>query len=174
MPYSLAVFSNHIYVGDLANPVVRDITNNLAPVRRACWRGTTRMEYSGNGGPAASAMINGAGAVASCGGDTYIADTLNYVIRKIDGSGVITTVAGTGQPGFSGDGGPGTKAQLSPRTRACMPPGGGLYISDTDNGRVRILDGSGNIDTWWYSIRFPTGIGRTGLFRQCRYVGHGL
>jgi hypothetical protein len=150
-----------LWVGDLGNPVVRDV--NLAAGQEGVLAGNDSYGYSGDGGPATSAMIYGATAIAQCGYDTYFADGFNYVIRKIDIRGVITTVAGTGVPGFSGDGGPGTSARIGRVFGLACRNGGadGIYISDSDNGRVRILDNSGLIYTWWYGFGFPTGITST-------------
>src|SRR5439155_4484745 len=114
VPYSLAVAANgsHLFVGDVANAVVRDVDRGSG--LEGALAGEAAFGYSGDGGQAVAAMTQGAYAIANCGpGLTYIADTYNYVIRKIDGSGVITTVAGTGQPGYSGDGGAATSARIS-------------------------------------------------------------
>jgi sugar lactone lactonase YvrE len=156
LPYGLAAGSGHVYVGDLANPVLRDI--NASTGQETVFAGNDGYGYSGDGGPATSAMMQGAGAVADCGGSIVFADTANYVIRAIDGTGKIRTIAGTGQPGFSGDGGPGTNAKLSRVLGLACRADGGLYISDSDNGRVRILTNDGTIYTWWSGLSFPTGI----------------
>ena len=159
MPYSLALAGpgSHLYAGDWANGVVRDI--NTGTGQEGALAGEVAFGYSGDGGPATSAMIQGAGAMVNCGpGLTYIADTYNYVIRQVDGGGVITTIAGNGNPGYSGDGGPAISASLSRVFGLACRSGGGLYISDSDNGAVRILDAVGKIETWWSGFSFPTGI----------------
>ena len=71
--------------------------------------------YTGDGGPAAKATFNGMHNIAvTPGGDLYIADSWNHCVRKIDAkTGIITTIAGTGKPGFAGDGGAATKAQFN-------------------------------------------------------------
>ena len=151
--------ADHILVGDLANPVLRDVDAQSG--QESALAGNDGYGYSGDGGPASAAMIDGAFAIADCDGTVYFADTYNYVIRKVDHAGKITTVAGTGEPGYSGDGGPGTKAQigrvfgLACRTDAGH---GGVYIADSDNGAVRILDQGGIISTWFYGLSFPTGV----------------
>lgn len=162
VPYSLAVAANglHVFIGDSANGIVRDV--NVGTGQEGVLAGQAAFGYTGNGGAAASALISGASAMVTCGTDTYFADVLNYVIRKVDNSGNISVVAGTGQPGWSGDGGPGTAAQISRVFGLACRNGGGLYISDSDNGAVRILDASGNIRTWWYGFFFPTGIVEAG------------
>ena len=159
LPYALAIDNNanDLYVGDLASPVVRDL--NLNNNQESVLAGSDGYGFAGDGGPPLSALMEGAGAIAACGGYTYIADTLNYVIRIVDhNTGKIRTVAGTGRPGYSGDGGPGTQAQISRVLGLACRTGGGVYISDSDNGAVRILDQSGAIYTWWKGFSFPTGL----------------
>jgi sugar lactone lactonase YvrE len=158
LPYSLAFAGTHLYIGDVANPVLRDL--DTANGQEGVLAGNDGYGYSGDGGAAVSAMINGAGAIARCGTDTYFADTFNYVIRKVDNSGIITTVAGTGTLGYSGDGGLGTSAQISRVLGlGCYNVGPFLYISDSDNRVVRTLDrNSGIIDTLLTGFAFPTGV----------------
>lgn len=160
VPFSLGSGGDHVYVGDAANPVVRDLIYSTGA--EGVLAGDDGYGYTGHGGQATSSMINGAGAIAHCGTDTYFADTYNYVIRKVDVSGQVTTVAGTGQPGDSGDGGLATSAQLSRVFGLACRTGGGLYISDSDNGAVRILTPDGLIHTWYYGFGFPTGISEGG------------
>jgi sugar lactone lactonase YvrE len=97
--------------------------------------------YSGDGGPAGEAMLNRPKGVAlGPDGSLYIADSLNHRVRRIDAAGVIATVAGTGTPGFSGDGGPATAAQLDrPRTLA-FGPAGILYVLEDEGHRIRRID----------------------------------
>jgi len=159
-PYSVALAGMHLYIGDFANPVVRDV--DLSTGQEGALAGNDSYGYSGDGGQATSAMIQGAGAIAYCGGQTYIADTFNYVIRKIDLSGNITTFAGTGQFGYNGDGGPATSARIGRVFGLACRTSGGLYVSDSDNGAVRIIDAGGTIRTWWHGFSFPTGITELG------------
>ena len=89
--------------------------------------------YSGDGGPAAGAQLHGPSGVAvDASGSVYIADTYNHRIRKVS-NGTITTVAGSGIPGFSGDNGPATSAQLNFPAGVALDSTGGLYIADTYN-----------------------------------------
>src|SRR5439155_10534659 len=93
--------------------------------------------FSGDGGPATSAQLYGAwGLVVDGSGNLLIADTGNSRIRKITRDGVIRTIAGNGMPGFSGDGGPATSAQLNPVGLA-MDGSGNLFIVDAQTGRIR-------------------------------------
>ena len=80
-------------------------------------------------------------------GNLYIADTANHRVRKVDTSGNISTVAGTGTPGFSGDGGAATAAMLTSPQGVALDGSGNLYIADRDVNRVRKVDTSGNIST---------------------------
>jgi type VI secretion system Hcp family effector len=98
--------------------------------------------YSGDGGAAMSAMIkNPSGAAVDSSGNLYIADYYNNRIRKVDTSGVITTVAGIdGKGGFSGDGGAATSAKLYYPHSVALDTSGNLYIADSQNHRIRRVD----------------------------------
>ncbi len=104
--------------------------------------GTGAPGYSGDGGPALAATLNDPHGIAvAADGTIYFADTGNFVIRKIDTSGVITTVAGNGVEGDSGDGGDATLASMSfVPTISLSPSGDALYIADTFNNRIRKVD----------------------------------
>lgn len=96
----------------------------------------------GDGGPAAKAQFNGLHNLAvAANGDIYLADTWNQRARKIDGrTGVISTVAGTGAKGFSGDDGPANKAQFGGIYCVALDPKGDrLYLADLDNRRIRVV-----------------------------------
>lgn len=104
--------------------------------------------YSGDGGPAAVAQIDVPGAVAvDPAGNFYIADSLNHRVRKISTAGVITTVAGTGAAGYSGDGGAATSAQLNNPMGVAADAYGDIFIADTGNNRIRKVTASGIIYT---------------------------
>ena len=96
--------------------------------------------YSGDGGPAVQAQLHGPRGVAVDGaGNVFIADRDNYRIRKVDSAGVITTVAGTGVRGYSGDGGPASQAQLSNPEGVAVDGADNLFIADSGNDRIRKL-----------------------------------
>ncbi|MBV9143542.1 MAG: protein kinase [Pseudonocardiales bacterium] len=104
--------------------------------------------FSGDGGPAREAQLSGAWGVAvDDAGDLYIADTNNNRIRRVDPSGRITTIAGTGVAGFAGDGGPATQAQLNGPGGVSIGSTGELYVADNNNGRIRKIDSAGVITT---------------------------
>ncbi len=113
--------------------------------------------YSGDGGPAADAQLNSpkgqsappAGRLTQAPtGEIIVADTGNHVIRKIDGAGIITLVAGTpGEPGYEGDGGPATLAKLNTPSDVAVAPDGTIYVADTFNHAVRGIRTDGTIFT---------------------------
>ena len=98
--------------------------------------------YSGDGGPAAQARLyEPYSLTVDNNGDIYIVDRLNAAVRKVDGAtGIISTVAGTGEPGYGGDGGPGTLAQLREPNDCYLDGRGGLLIADIQDQRIRRLD----------------------------------
>lgn len=108
---------------------------------------------TGDGGLATSALLsNPADASPDGAGGILIADRANHRIRRIDGTGVITTVAGTGTPGYSGDGVPGGAAAAELNLPACVLPippgdGGGFFVCDEGNHAIRRVDGTGTITT---------------------------
>ncbi len=147
---------NHVFISDLANPVVRDF--NLNTNQEGALAGSDAYGFAGDGGSPLTALMQGATAIADCGGTVYFADEFNYVIREVNSTGKIFTVVGTGVPGYTGDGGPGTQAQISRVLGIACRSGGGIYFSDSDNRAVRILDQGGIISTWWGGFSFPTGL----------------
>jgi sugar lactone lactonase YvrE len=109
--------------------------------------GNGKTGYSGDGGPATSATLdNPLGVAVDPSGNVYIADFYNNVIRKVAANGIITTYAGTGAYGDSGDGGPATKAALSEPGSVLVDAAGNLYIGDYGN-RVRKVAPNGTITT---------------------------
>ena len=103
---------------------------------------------SGDGGPATEAALGFAFALAVDGqGNLYISDFVEHRVRRVDAGGIITTVAGTGGPGFSGDGGPATEAELNSPAGLALDGQGNLYIADSTNRRVRRVDAGGIITT---------------------------
>jgi sugar lactone lactonase YvrE len=102
---------------------------------------------NGDGGEATNALIDPAG-IEAFGQDLFIADTFGNRVRKINGAtGIITTVAGSGQPGFAGDGGPAVAAQLFGPIDVAFDALGNMYVAELTNRRVRRIDVAGNIAT---------------------------
>jgi sugar lactone lactonase YvrE len=111
--------------------------------------GTGTAGYSGDGGPALQATLRiPAGLLTDDKGNVYIADRENHVVRKVDPKGIITTIAGNGTAGFSGDGGPATKASFNFPSGLALDSKGNLYISDRSNNRVRRVTPKGVVNTY--------------------------
>jgi sugar lactone lactonase YvrE len=110
--------------------------------------GTDESGSLGDGGPAVdAALVQPCGLALGQDGSLYIADAEDHRVRKVDPDGVITTVAGTGEWGFSGDGGPAVEAELAWPRGVAVAPDGSVYIADTRNDRIRRVDESGTITT---------------------------
>ena len=113
--------------------------------------GTGEQGYTGDGGPATEATLYEPYSLeVDTDGSIYIVDRLNAAVRRVDGAtGIITTVVGAGEPGYSGDGGPGPQAQLREPNDCFLDGRGGLLIADIQDQRIRRLDlASGIIDTF--------------------------
>ena len=103
----------------------------------------------GDGGPATRARLNEPVGIALDGdGNLYIADRDNDVVRKVDPDGIITTFAGNGRSGYGGDGGPATEARLDDPENLAIGDDGTVYISDSNNDRVRAVFPDGTIETY--------------------------
>src|SRR5579884_1817502 len=123
--------------------------------------GTGEKGFDGDGGPAAQARLNGPFDVAfDRAGNLYFSDTFNYRVRRVAAqSGIIATVAGNGEKGYSGDGGPATEAALSEPYGIVLDRAGNLYIADRLNRRVRRVDAaSGAITTIATDLAEPNGL----------------
>ncbi|TLS74950.1 HYR domain-containing protein [Mariprofundus erugo] len=145
-PYGLAVdASGNLYGADRENHRIRKV-NALGQISTVA--GIGYAGYSGDGGPATAARVSHPEDVAVDGaGNIYIADMNNRRIRKVDVAGNISTLAGDGTDGFSGDGGPATSAQLMAPFAVTVDAVGNIYFADTYNRRVRKIDVAGNIST---------------------------
>ncbi len=146
--------NGNLFVTDDDNNVIRKIRPDGTITTLA---GTGYQGYSGDGGLAAGAALNyPSGLAVDAHGNVYVADNGNYVVRKIDTLGIITTVAGTGTRGNAGDGGPAVAARLAGCVALSFDQHGNLYIAD-GNGRVRKVTPTGLITTaagngmWGYS-----------------------
>jgi uncharacterized protein (TIGR03437 family) len=135
-PTGLAIDSaGNLYVADTDNSCIRMISTGGTVATVA---GTNGRAYGGDGGPAVQALLNQPEGVAvDLAGNLYIADTFNNVIREVASGGIITTFAGTGQPGSTGDAGPAASATLFLPTDVAVDRSGGLYIADLGAIRIR-------------------------------------
>ena len=138
--------SGSMYIADLSNHRIRRVT---AAGTISTFAGTGVAGYSGDGGPATAAMLNQPSAVAfDAAGDLIIADSQNRRIRKvIFSSGIITTIAGTGVEGYSGDGGPATSAMLHRAVDLAIDSFGNIYFADSVDNRIRKISTAGIITT---------------------------
>ena len=137
--------SGNVYLSDSNNHRIRKVTTD-GKINTIAGTGYTGLV--GDGGPALSAWLNYPQALAvDAAGNLFIADTYNHAIRKIALDGTITTIAGTGLNGFSGDGGPATKALLNYPKGVTVGPDGVVYIADTFNNRIRAVAPNGTITT---------------------------
>jgi len=124
----------NLYIADTGNHRILKITTNGVITSVAGYRSG----YTGDGGAATSARLNSPwGVVLDDSGALYIADKGNNRIRKVDTNGIITTVAGNGNGGFSGDGGAATNASLFWPACVALDAVGNLYIADWRNHRIR-------------------------------------
>jgi trimeric autotransporter adhesin len=138
-PQGLAADADgNLYIADYGNNRVRKVANGVITTVA----GNGLAGYSGDGGPAAVAALRAPeGLAVDSTGNLYIADRMNARIRRVS-NGVISTVAGTGVAGFSGDGGPASSAQLSAPAKVALDSAGNLYIADFGNTRIRrVSDG---------------------------------
>ena len=139
--------ANNLYVANPNGYQVFAINLNSGAITNIAGNGT--QGFSGDGGPATSAELNTPSGVAvDNAGNVYIADTWNNRIRKVSAaSGIITTVAGDGVQGYSGDMGPATSAELTNPYGVAVDNEGHLYIADTYNNRIRRISLSNGIIT---------------------------
>jgi trimeric autotransporter adhesin len=161
--------SGNLYLADNANNVIRKVSLSSGIIMNFAGNGldagTSNGTFSGDGGSAVLAGINHSNGVAVDGaGNLYIADTGNQRIRMVSAAtGIITTIAGTGVRGYSGDGGPATKAEFYDPEGLAVDSAGNVYITDTINSVVRkITAGTGIISTIGGTGGYPGSFGGDG------------
>lgn len=140
----------NLYIVDLCNQRIRkvDTVGIISTVAGSGPVGLYNGGFSGDGGAATSAQLNTPCYVAADhAGNLYISDAANHRIRKINTNGIISTVAGNGVEGFSGDGGPATDAELRYPGGLSVDSNGNLFIADHSNNRIRKVDINGIITT---------------------------
>lgn len=137
--------AGNLYIVDTIMNVVRKVAPNGIISTVA---GSGQMGFSGDGGLATDARMRRPRRVAlDAAGNLYIADYGNNRIRKVGTDGIITTIAGTGVPGFGGDGGPATDAAIRSPTALAFDAAGNLYVADFGNNRIRKIGTDGVIST---------------------------
>ena len=136
--------TGNIYVSDGTRVRKVSLTGTITTVA-----GNGTSTYSGDQGLATGAQLSSPATIAlDRVGNLYFADNQNYIVRKVSSTGIITTVAGTGQKGYSGDGGPAVNAQLGGLVGGMAVDSAGLlYITDTYNARIRRISATGIITT---------------------------
>jgi sugar lactone lactonase YvrE len=149
-PYGLAIGPDAaLYFCEIGNHRVRRLDLKSGLISTAA--GSGRKGYAGDGGPALDADLNEPYEVTfDTRGNMFFVEMQNHVVRRVDTkSGIISTIAGTGMPGFSGDGGAASAAQLRQPHSIVLDRQGRLLICDIGNHRIRRVDlGSGKIETW--------------------------
>ena len=141
--------SGNMYVAEAMNHCIRRIDAHTGVI--ATIAGTGAEGYSGDGGPATAATFNQPYSLqVDANGDVYVVDRLNYVIRKIDAAtGIISTVAGTGEQAYGGDGRPAVHAKFREPNDCFLDRRGGLLVADVQDQRIRRIDlASGIITTF--------------------------
>jgi len=143
-PYGVAADnSGNVYVSDIADFCIRKI-NSAGIINTIAGNGTGG--YTGDGGPATAAEIVAYDLAADNNGNLYFSDG-SSVVRKISASGIITTIAGNGQKGYSADGNAATASQLTEPYGIAVDNSGNVYISEKGNQRVRMVNTSGILHT---------------------------
>jgi len=129
--------SGNVYIGDYFNNRVRKV-NTSGIISTFAGNGTSG--YSGDGGAASSAELDWPdGIFMDVSGNLFISDEVNVRIRKVNSSGIISTIAGNGVQGFSGDGGAATSAEMDNIMGVSLDSYGNAYIPDYTNDRIRML-----------------------------------
>lgn len=148
-PYSVTVANGILYIADYSNHRVRQVNLSTGVITTIAGTGTTTYNAAQDGGLATSANLNKPSGLAVADNCLYIADRGNNRIRKVDlGTGIITTVAGSGATSFSGDGGQATSAGIY-RPTGVVVSNGILYIAEQYSNRVRAVNlGTGIITTF--------------------------
>jgi len=135
-----------LFIADIGNERIRQVSSSGLISTIA---GDGIAGYAGNAGKAANAeLYHPTGIAKDAAGNMYIADTKNGYIRMVNTSGVISTIAGNGNVGTTGDGGPATLASFYQPTGVATDGSGNIYVVDHGNNRVRVINSSGTINAF--------------------------
>jgi sugar lactone lactonase YvrE len=126
----------NLYISDVENRRIRRIDTNGIITTVA---GNGEPGFPDDGAVATEEPLDADHVYADAEGDIYVTDEGHPGIFKVDSGGILTVLAGTGEDGYSGDGGPATEAQLSEPTKVAIGPDGNLYIADWGNNRIRMV-----------------------------------
>jgi hypothetical protein len=155
--------AGNLLIADQANQMIRrvgradDVISTIAGTGHCADAVNPDPCVLNDGGPATAAGFHfpigqsatpGGRIALAADGSIYVADTEDFRLRRIDPTGLIATVAGTGEWGFAGDGGPATAAQLGRLTDVAIAPDGRIFIADTDNDCIRVMTPDGMIATF--------------------------
>jgi len=175
-PYGVTVdATGNIYFSDYFNNRIRKVTASTGYISTVAGNGTAG--YSGDGGPATSAKLESPEGIAvDATGNIYFSDYLNNRIRKVTAStGYISTLAGNGTAGYSGDGGPATSAETDYSSGVAVDTSGNIYIADLGNARIRevIASKTTSIITWAApaAISYGTALSATQLNAKANVPG---
>ena len=139
--------AGNIYIADQSNNRIRKVDASTGIISTIAGNGTAG--FSGDGGPATAAELNAPVDIAfDAAGNLYISDQVNFRVRKINTSGIITTFAGSGMTGYSGNGGPATSAQMSYPYGIAIDAQGNVYFADAVNSVIWKVNTSGIISTF--------------------------
>ncbi len=138
--------TGNLYISDQNNNRVRKV-NPSGYI--SAFAGTGVAGFTGDGGPATNAKLNSPrGLLVDGAGNVYISDNLNNCVREVNTAGIITTIAGYGTSGYSGDGGPATAATLNGPQGLAIDATGNMYIAESGNQRIRKILTTGIITTY--------------------------
>jgi trimeric autotransporter adhesin len=166
-PFGVALdASGNLYIADTSNHVIRRVAAAGGTISTVA--GNHSAGYSGDGGAATSATLySPQGVAVDASGNLYIADTLNSVIRRVAAAGgTISTVAGNHTAGYGGDGGAASSAVLNFPQGIAVDGAGNLYISDTNNLRVRLVSSGGGVQLPIVTASISGTLGNNGWYRS--------